>query len=197
MAVKQGKVVIQNAQDFFSWAANQSETETAVTYYYVSQEMYETSTDDLKTRNENIKAVKGTFKLHAVVPIGNTLIATRELSCSCTGCQSDMVSSECGGWTVHELLKTNSKSDKKVKGALKATATKTPPEEESNSPQNVDKDVNTDETGKKLIHAEEGDFCAAVFEQDWYIFRVSEVDISEDRFKINFMEEIGIRETSF
>ncbi|KAH3740447.1 hypothetical protein DPMN_047153 [Dreissena polymorpha] len=159
--------------------------------------MYETSADDLKTRNKNIKAVKGTFKLHAVVPIGNTSIATRELSCPCTGFKSDMVNSECGGWTVHELLKTKSKSDQKVKGALKAAATKTPPEEDSNSPQNVDKDVNTDESEKKSIHVEEGDVCAAVFEQEWYIGRVSEIDKSEDRVKINFMEEIGTRETSF
>lgn len=33
MAVKQGKVIIQNAQDFYTWATNQSEKETSVTCF--------------------------------------------------------------------------------------------------------------------------------------------------------------------
>ena len=196
MAVKQGKVVIQNAKDFYSWATNQSESETSVAYYYVSQEMYETAAEDLKTRNENIKAVKGTFKLHAVVPIGGTAIASRDLSCSCESCRLDVMKSDCGGWTVHELSKTDNKTRQKAKGSRKVTESKGSSVVE-NSPQNVNTNVHSNETVNKCVHVEEGDFCAAVFEQDWYIGLVSGSNESDDKYKISFMEEVGTRDISF
>ena len=70
-AIKQGKVVIQSAEDFYSWAY-ESEARSVVKYYYVSQEEYELAHSYTEEVNKKLKAVPNTMKVHAMAPVSKT-----------------------------------------------------------------------------------------------------------------------------
>lgn len=61
--VKNGKVVIQDAIDFFEWSKNDS---SAIKYFFLSCEEYEASEKFLQAMCQNVQTVVGTMKVHAV-----------------------------------------------------------------------------------------------------------------------------------
>ena len=70
-AVKNRKYVIQDATDSFEWAKRDT---SAIAFSYVSTEDYEISEKFLKAVCENLQAVKGTMKIHAVFSLkANTI----------------------------------------------------------------------------------------------------------------------------
>ena len=189
MAVKQGKAVIQNGKDFYRWAEKQTDAETSVSYYFVTQEMYNAAADDMKEKAASIKAVNGTFKIHAVVPVGENKVITREVSCNCNNCLNDVSQSTCEGWKVHELYKRPASSTMNVR------PNSTPEKETPN--QEVNKDTDTDNSDEEPIKLDVGEYCAALFESEWYIGVVTETNDTQGKTKINFMEEVGKKEVSF
>ena len=74
-AIKQQKVVIQDAEDFFAWGQSQR-SDSAIEYIYVPKRSCEESQTLVAAMP--VKPVKGTMKLHAVVPLGNGKIMTRD-----------------------------------------------------------------------------------------------------------------------
>ena len=62
-AVKNGKYVIQDAIDFFDWSKQDT---SAIAFSYVSIGDYEISEKFLKAACEDLQAVKGTMKVHAI-----------------------------------------------------------------------------------------------------------------------------------
>ena len=54
-----------------------------------------------------IHPITGTFKLHAVVPVGSGLIATRECSCYCTDSMTGVTTCACNVWVVHNIMRQN------------------------------------------------------------------------------------------
>ncbi|KAL3880396.1 hypothetical protein ACJMK2_032640 [Sinanodonta woodiana] len=54
------------------------------------------------------KQVKGTIQVHAVIPLGEGIIAVRNTSCFCDKCFVDgQPVPACDGWTVHQMSETN------------------------------------------------------------------------------------------
>lgn len=59
---------------------------------------------------QKCKAVSGTFKLHAVVPVDSVSIAVRDTSCYCSTCIKDVLNG-CHGWKVNRLIKPVNEQD--------------------------------------------------------------------------------------
>ena len=76
-AVKHGKTTIQDAADYFKWAANQSETST-VKYIFVAKEKYVVSKEELAIYAQGLLALKGTMKVHKFVGMKQNQVRVRE-----------------------------------------------------------------------------------------------------------------------
>lgn len=74
MAVKQLKVIIQDARDYFPWAISSPRENE---YQLIIPEEYEHSNSEIEQRKKELKSVKGIFAtcIHSVVTDGqnNTL----------------------------------------------------------------------------------------------------------------------------
>ena len=168
MAVKQGRVIIQNAKDFYAWAGGQSETNTSVSYFYVSQETYFNYANEMKERITNLKAVTGTFKLHSVVPVGESKIASHDLSCNCESCLSDVLNTSCEGWKIHELNKLVKTSDsKRFEEKVQRNESKEIELSENNTEEHPDDAQITDNTDNtnnvEPTRVDIGEYCVAVY----------------------------------
>lgn len=81
MSVKQGKSTIQGAKDFLVWA-DKANVASKVKYIAYNENDALRAQETITSKTKPV-AVSGTLKLHTVVPINQTTIATRETSCSC------------------------------------------------------------------------------------------------------------------
>lgn len=92
-ACKQGKATIQCASDFFMWA---KENQKSIEYLFYSQSDYDKSVAELN--EDKPKAVPGTMKLHAILPVNKELY-TATTSCYCIRC---LANDPCEHWeNVH------------------------------------------------------------------------------------------------
>lgn len=80
MAIRQSKGQYKALKNFFYWAKNSSNNST-VSYFYISQEDYDTCDRDVKALCDTIVAVPGTMKAHPAVPVGTTHVAIRDMCC--------------------------------------------------------------------------------------------------------------------
>ena len=107
-AVKQGKVSIQDANDFYEWA---SAHERKIKYVFYSQEEYDAA--DSLIRERNAGPISGTLKLHAVVPADSWSIYTRDVSCYCHQC---LAGSLCDSWSKHQLISNDQEAKMEISG---------------------------------------------------------------------------------
>ena len=84
-AVKQKKVTIQNARDFFDWGASQNQSQ--IKYVFAPKSLCEES--QRKVAETRLHPIQGTMKLHAVIPLSNGSIAVRDTSCIYHQCYND------------------------------------------------------------------------------------------------------------
>ncbi|KAL3882341.1 hypothetical protein ACJMK2_028694 [Sinanodonta woodiana] len=103
-AVKQGKVSIQSASYFLKWAESSMTSGSKVKYFGYTQEEYELFEAVLKERLNPVP-VKGTFKIHYIIGSGTNKIYTRNSTCYCEKCRSDISSTTCEGYEFHVLVK--------------------------------------------------------------------------------------------
>ena len=83
-AVRQQKVTIQDASDFFSWT-QQHQSASSVSFTFVSKEACRTAQSEIERFGE-ITPVQGTMTVHAVAAISPGKIIARETSCYCEQC---------------------------------------------------------------------------------------------------------------
>ena len=79
-AVKQGKVSVQDAHEFYQWAKG---NDKSIEYVFYTEEEYNEMEEQLK--ESKIKSVTGTMKVHAVCG-EDCHLYTREESCYCLNC---------------------------------------------------------------------------------------------------------------
>ena len=90
MAVRHGKVIIQDAADFYSWASSER---GCIDYLFINVEDYEESENILADLMVNIQAVKGTMKVHAVKSAKHpNKIKVWGTCCYCFNCLMSQVS---------------------------------------------------------------------------------------------------------
>jgi hypothetical protein len=83
-AVRQGRVTIQDASDYFAWEQCE-ETQIAM-------------------KTLKLSPVKGTFKIHSVFGLNENKITCRNAFCFCENCYKDgLFSGQCDGWEYHTI----------------------------------------------------------------------------------------------
>ena len=98
-AVRNGKVVIQDAFDFYAWAS--SICNSLITYKFLTSDDYNESQAFVTAITSNVCTIPGTMKLHSVKSNGPNKIKTRETSCYCQNCYNN--SNLCEGWLEFDL----------------------------------------------------------------------------------------------
>ena len=163
-AIKRQKVIIQDAEDFFTWGKGSG---SAIEYIFVPKSSCERSQSVVSAMP--VQPVKGTMKIHAVVPIGNSKIMTRSTSCFCKDCfaSDGNFNPDCSGWEEHSILSSD---------AEKLEETPSMPEREYD---------------QKTFQV--GDFVAAVYNKSWFVGKVIEHDEKDGEYNITFMQNMGSR----
>ncbi|XP_060564531.1 uncharacterized protein LOC132723774 [Ruditapes philippinarum] len=185
MAIRQGHVQIQNAEDFYTWGSNSG---MSAKFLYVSTEETKRKHDEMSLIK--IKPLKGTMKLHAVgAPDTDGILMTRETSCYCHICLSG---SYCNSWNKEKFIY---ESDNETRGPKTNTVPDEKEHEESVKSNEMVSDVDTEPSGPDLDNTsankdlEIGTMVAAVYEKAWYIGKVEDKDEEEGDYQINFMEK--------
>ena len=93
-AMKTGKVIIQDAKDFFAWTELSSCTMHNVKFRIIPKEKSEYTGKAQKT-------IKGTMKIHAVVGQGSNSDLVRNVSCYCGVC---LYGGHCKLWSYETTI---------------------------------------------------------------------------------------------
>jgi hypothetical protein len=78
MAIRQGKVLLQNVEDFYAWAKQTEENGSKIKYLFYNQEDVDNG-DKILQEKENPLSITGTFRLHAVVPTSKVMMHLKTL----------------------------------------------------------------------------------------------------------------------
>lgn len=182
-AIKQGKTIIQDADDFFRWA---KETNSQIEYQQISQEEFNQCKEIVDKRNLDLKAIKGTMKIHSVIGISAESILTRETICVCDDCfKSDGFneSTKCQ-WEKHCLFKP--------KNTCITETVVLPQEIEDNEDQVTPNSENpSDQIETTVSNINEGDYVVFTYEMKGYIGKVMSVDESDNEIDVTCMEACG------
>ena len=144
-----------------------TENQKSINYRFYTHDDYEKTA--ARISEMNAKPIPGTMKLHAAVVVDGD-IYTAETSCYCKDCLIGEKSSLCQQWTC----KTN-------EGAKQCHAVDLPGQE-----------INQDRLSETT---QVGMFVAAIYEKQWYIGRIEEVDQSDETFHITFMTEAKTKQS--
>jgi hypothetical protein len=175
MAVRSHKAVIQNAEDFFKWGKGQENSNLK----YIFVDKSECDEAKLEISDMTVKPLKGTLQIHAVVPLGDGKIATRETSCYCEKCFSGgKFDIGCSEWKRQVLISENSASDI--------------PEEDANvvemqRPESPDP-MNHDNNSHNQAYAV-NTYVAAMYNNRWYMAKILKYDETDGEYFISFMIE--------
>ena len=141
----------------------------------------------MKERNTNLKAIIGTFKLHAAVPVGESKIAGRDLSCNCESCLSDALNTSCEGRKIHELNKIVKNSDsERFEEKVQRNESKEVELSENNTKEHHDARSTDNTSNLAPTRVDRGEYCAAVYGDEWYIGIVTDISYSERKTKNEF-----------
>ena len=191
MAVRQGKASIQDGKDFNAWSVQAAESGSKVKYVFYSQTDIDESKSILDSKTQ-CQPVSGTFKLHAVVPLDHTKIATRNTSCYCEKCVASVLEG-CGGWEIKHIVKQQTSENREevatVSNNYEEVATGSNNDEEVATGSNNDEEVATanNDTEKPKMNA----FVAAIYDNEWYIGQITKVNNDDQEAQINFMTKSG------
>lgn len=162
VAINTGKVVFQDASDFFHWASEKSSF-SAVTFRFVGESTVVEKTNELSKISACLKPIKGTMKLHAVAGDRDFKVWVRNTSCYCIDC---LTGERCNTWTQEQTRKT-----------IVASSSA----ENTHDPEPI-------EPGENQLELKVGVYVAAVYESDWFVGRVIDIDDSDGELEISFME---------
>ena len=172
-AVKSGKVVIQDATDFFAWAQSVICTMNKVLFIFVQSEVCKESANNLWM--SSLKPINGTMKIHAVVGRGNNLLYVSDVSCYYQSCiQGDYCKANWTQKTLTEKEKIPSGVDVEIND-LSITASN---EMETEIPSH--KQHNEE-------HFAIGDYVAATYLNKWYIGKILDIDEEDCGAEITFI----------
>ena len=172
-AIKQEKVIIQDAQDFFAWA-DQTQSSGKIKYLFVPTDECQESQQELAEKAEGLLRVPRTMKLHAVCAGGHQAVQVKDTLCYCLNCFIDGTFIwGCEGWKQCIIKKPRKNAELKEPTTLQST-----PEE------NTAVGNNTHE-----VEVKEGEFVASVYIHDRkaYFAKVEVVDENDGDVFLSFM----------
>jgi hypothetical protein len=159
-AVKTGQAMIQDANDFYTWATEKSSF-VNVTFKFVSDEEIAEKVSKNSNISQKLRPIKGTMTIHSAAGVGKSTVWVRETSCYCDLCLSG---ERCNSWRKECTRKDESRVAENQGRSNASTKT----------------------IG---VHAELNDYVAAVYESDWFIGKIVDTDVDDGEVEISFMEK--------
>ena len=172
-AIKQEKVIIQDAQDFFAWT-DQTQSSSKIKYLFVPTDECQESQQELAEKAEGLLRVPGTMKLHAVCAGGHQAVQVKDTSCYCLNCFKDGTFIwGCEGWKQCIIKKPRKTAELEEPTTLQST-----PEENTAVGNNT-----------REVEVKEGEYVASVYIHDRkaYFAKVEVVDENNGDVFLSFM----------
>lgn len=144
---------------------------TSVTFRYVSSLKCDEKPKQVGGQQTEVKAVKGTMKIHAVVGVGNFVIKVREVSCYCPQCLTEDI---CENWRQESTKKADDHPEESMIAAPSHSENENTVQVVSRSDQNV--------------KYQAGDFMAARYDDKLYIGKIVDCGEYESEYEISSME---------
>ena len=156
-------------------------------YKFVVKEYCEKIADELK--QQTLKPIPGTMKLHSVVGNGDGVVHVRQLSCFCIECyDGNNFEFGCSGWTRHDHFSTDSQVSEATASTSQqlSKAAKKPGQDSPMSPEAPARNEK-EEQSISLVIPEVNDYVAAVYSGvgKWYIGMAIEVDEDDEEANIH------------
>ncbi|KAH3706166.1 hypothetical protein DPMN_065547 [Dreissena polymorpha] len=162
IAVKSGKVCIQDSNDFYAWTQSEFCTMSNVKFVFVDTAKCQEKANALSQLK--LKPVRGTMKVHAVKGKGNSMIAIRNTSCYCQECINPETS--CKTWMDEFTIN----------------------EDTNTSIMQTQDERNSSNKNTERVNVKENDYVAAKYLDNWYVGKVLDVDGEDNTVKISFFE---------
>ncbi|CAC5378777.1 unnamed protein product [Mytilus coruscus] len=192
-AIKQGKIVVQDAREYYEHVQVHH---TSATYVFVE------STDCVKSRlelteiNKTLKPVQGTMQIHSVVGVTTGEIKT------CTCCITSCYCNDCLQGNFHDMTVANV-----MKSQIRNVPVDIPVDEqiehenetvgvveyvdESERVGEIDETENDEEERNneedRRLNVKSGQYAAVQYEKKWHVGKVIEVDENDNEYLVTFM----------
>ena len=176
-AIKQGKALIQDASDFYTWA---TQNEKGIHYEFVSEEEYNNNKVIVDQRNSEIKPVKGSMTIHAVIggKDGDGKIAIRSTTCACDECFSvtGIYGKETCGWEVRSISTKTLVNNTEIGDVTNHQA------------ENEEKD-DLDDKSDADLEVSVNDYVIIQYDETRYPGKILDIDKKRKTVQVNFMKE--------
>jgi hypothetical protein len=173
LAIKQGKITVQDAFDYHDKV---QQYHRSATYVFVKSEECATKRDELTEINRNLQPVKGTMQLHCVIGLEKGKLATSITSCYC----SDCIQYKYHNTSEASLFKKN-KKDAAVDDDVIDDTSREEHRAHGSEDRSVAADVNDSEENTV------GEYVATCYDNDWFVGKILEVDKDDDELLITFL----------
>lgn len=186
-AVKQEKVVINDAQDLFAWGKGRDGESLIKSEYYTQQDV---ENAEKKVKKMKPDAVIGIQSVHCIVGVSPGVIATRQTSCFCVNCL--VLNFSCSGWTLKHINK-EVKAQEQERSKTKAQRKEEVQGNKENQPGRATRTSKEKKTAKKLdvstqeVNTFAGSWVAALYERKAFVGKVVRNDFQKGKVFINFM----------
>ncbi|XP_060564869.1 uncharacterized protein LOC132724071 [Ruditapes philippinarum] len=171
-SIRQGKVSIQDATDFYKWAKEGHKT---AKYILVKPDECNKSREELEVINKILCPVKGTMKIHHVKGVSKGVVHTQTTSCYCVDCINGSLHVE---YEENLLLREKRKPEKES-------------EHEKCEEENID---SRDKPSLKInLELDSGRWVAVIYDHEWHIGQIKEVDNADDDCLVSFMQRLKCR----
>ncbi|XP_052087680.1 uncharacterized protein LOC127724675 [Mytilus californianus] len=189
-AIKQGKIVVQDAREYYEHVQVHH---TSATYVFVE------STDCVKSRlelteiNKTLKPVQGTMQIHSVVGVATGEIKTCITSCYCNDC----LQGNFHDMTVANVMKSQIRNvpvdipvDEQIEHENETVGVVEYVDEservgEINETENDEEERNNEEN--RRLNVKSGQYAAVQYEKKWHVGKVIEVDENDNEYLVTFM----------
>ncbi|KAL3859870.1 hypothetical protein ACJMK2_010059 [Sinanodonta woodiana] len=170
MVIRQGKCLIQNAEDFYAWSKQTEESGSKIKYLYYNQA-------DVDMSNEIIQQKEKPMQISSTLSYMQL-----ETSCYCTGCLVNPQTSV-HEWQKQEVCKRQDEEVIDTNGTLMPTlevAAVTSDQEEVFEYEHI-----------QYSDIQPSRYVSAVYKQNFYFDQIVAIDIDDDEVEIQFLEKSG------
>ncbi|VDI22192.1 Hypothetical predicted protein [Mytilus galloprovincialis] len=180
LAIRQGKIVVQNASDYFEKVGP---LHKSASYRFVSSKDIDICRKEVEEINKSLIALKGTMQVHQVASVSKGRVKTCTTSCYCEYC----IVGTLHDYSEGVIVKSRRNVEQNVETNLTVTQGDEHDEPETTTPGDnrykQDDAVTSEDASKDIV---EGDWVAVTYDDEWHIGKVITID-SDDELEIKFL----------
>ncbi|XP_076109458.1 uncharacterized protein LOC143078484 [Mytilus galloprovincialis] len=166
LAIRQGKIVVQNASDYFEKVGP---LHKSASYCFVSSKDIDICRKEVEEINKSLIALKGTMQVHQVASVSKGRVKTCTTSCYCEYC----IVGTLHDYSEGVIVKSRRNVEQNVETNLTVTQGDQNDEPETTTPGDnrykQDDAVTSEDASKDIV---EGDWVAVTYDDEWHIGKI-------------------------